>query len=316
MKNATLYVVCAVSNPIRWASRIALARSAIASWLTEPNVHVTIVECAYGARAYDLADLASARVQHVPVRATTMAWSKESCLNIGIAHLPQEAAYIATLDADISFRKAGWATETLHALQLYPVVQPWVNAYDLGPNDSHIQTHVSFCYCYDTGSPVIPDKAKFWKFCGGPYDYPHSGFAWGYTRDILNRLGGLFEVGGMGSGDHHMALSFVGGAASSMPGGVSDAYKAAVEQWQSRALLHANKKIGYVPGTIEHQWHGSKAKRAYIDRWGMFVKHGFDPWTDLKRNTYGVLEFSGNKPDLEREFANYLRSREEDATTL
>ena len=316
MKNTTLYVVCAVSNPIRWASRIALARAAIVDWLKEPNVHVTVVECAYGARPYELADLASARVNHVPVRATTMAWSKESCLNIGIARLPQEAAYIATLDADISFRKAGWATETLHALQLYPVVQPWVNAYDLGPNDSHIQTHVSFCYCYDTGSPVIPDKAKFWKFCGGPYDYPHSGFAWAYTRDILNRLGGLFEVGGMGSGDHHMALSFVGGAASSMPGGVNDAYKAAVEQWQSRAILHANKKIGYVPGTIEHQWHGSKAKRAYIDRWGMFVKHEFDPWTDLKRNTYGVLEFSGNKPELEREFANYLRSREEDATTL
>ena len=316
MQNTMLYVVCAVSNPIRWTSRIALARAAIVDWLKEPNVHVTVVECAYGARPYELADLASARVNHVPVRATTMAWSKESCLNIGIARLPQEAAYIATLDADIAFRKAGWATETLHALQLYPIVQPWVNAYDLGPNDSHIQTHVSFCYCYDSGSPVIPDKAKFWKFCGGPYDYPHSGFAWAYTRDILNRLGGLFEVGGMGSGDHHMALSLVGGAASSMPLGVSDTYKAAVEQWQSRALLHTNKKIGYVPGTIEHQWHGSKVKRAYIDRWCMFVKHSFDPWTDLKRNTFGVLEFSGNKPDLEREFANYLRSREEDATTI
>ena len=112
------------------------------------------------------------------------------------------------------------------------------------------------------------------------------------------------------------ALALAGLAERSLPGGVSDSYRRAVMRWQDRALLHINKNIGYVPGTIEHQWHGSKAKRAYIDRWGMFVKHGFDPWTDLKRNTYGVLEFSGNKPDLEREFANYLRSREEDATTL
>jgi len=316
MQNAILHIVCAVSNPIRWASRIALARAAILDWLKEPNVHVTLVECAYGARDYDLAELASDRVTHVPVRATTLAWSKECCLNIGIARLPHDAKYIATLDADIHFRKAGWATETLHALQLYPVVQPWVNAYDLGPNDSHIHTHTSFAYCYHSGKPVVPAGPQWGKFSGGPYDYPHSGFAWAYVRDALDRIGGLFEVGGMGSGDHHMALGFAGEASYSLPGEVSKTYHGAVMQWQARAVLHANKKIGYVPGTIEHQWHGSKAKRAYVGRWDMFLEHGFAPWTDLKRNTYGVLEFSGNKPELEREFDNYLRSREEDANII
>src|SRR5208337_189558 len=316
MQNTTLYVVCAVSNPIRWASRIALARDAVTDWLKEPNVHTTIVECAYGSRAYDLADLASGRVTHVPVRATTMAWAKENLLNIGISRLPQEAQYIATFDADIAFRKSGWATEAMHALQLYPVIQPWDTALDLGPNDSLVQTHSSFCSCYANGKPVVADKAKFWKFSGGPYDYPHSGYAWAWTRDILNRIGGLFELAGMGAADHHMALALVGEAASSLPSDTSTTYNAAVMQWQSRAVLHANKKIGYAPNIIEHSWHGSKAKRGYIDRWAMFIDHGFDPWTDLKRNTYGVLEFSGNKPELEREFANYLRSREEDSNTL
>ena len=51
-------------------------------------------------------------------------------------------------------------------------------------------------------------------------------------------------------------------------------------------------------------------------RWDMFLDHGFDPLVDLKRNTYGVLEFSGAKPDLERAFDRYLRSREEDANML
>ncbi|MGH6935435.1 MAG: hypothetical protein ACRED2_04475 [Methylocella sp.] len=39
-----------------------------------------------------------------------------------------------------------------------------------------------------------------------------------------------------------------------------------------------------MPGTIEHRWHGDKTRRA------------------LKRNSYGVPEFAGNKPDLERMF--------------
>lgn len=48
----------------------------------------------------------------------------------------------------------------------------------------------------------------------------------------------------------------------------------------------------------------------------MFLDSGFDPAIDLKRNTHGVLEFSGAKPNLERAFDRYLRSREEDVNTL
>ena len=44
----------------------------------------------------------------------------------------------------------------------------------------------------------------------------------------------------------------------------------------------------------------------------MFLRHGFDPDRDLKRNSYGVLEWDGGKPELEREWLLYLRSRGED----
>ena len=314
---AVLHIVTAVSNPIRWQSRIALAKEAIAGWMKDPNVQVTIVECGYGGRPYDLVEFAAdVKATHIPVRAQTAAWSKENLLGIGIARLPQDAVNIGTFDADILFRKPGWGEEALHALQLYPVIQPWVNAYDLGPHDTHLQTHVSFAYCYASGKPVIAESAKYWKFAGGPYDYPHSGYAWCWTRDILNRVGGLFEVGGMGSGDHHMALGLTGNAQYSMPPGISTTYRNAVLQWQSRALLHVNKKVGYAPGTIEHMFHGSKVNRAYQDRWDMFLRHGFDPYTDLKKNSYGVIEFSGNKPELEREWMLYMRAREEDANIV
>jgi len=312
----TLQVVACVSNPLRWQSRIRLARAAVADWLREPNIHVTLAECAYGSRGYDLADIAGPGVTHIPLRATTLAWSKENLLNIAIAQLPGGAQKIATLDADLTFRRAGWATETLAALDLYPVVQPWSTAYDLGPNDEHIQTHTSFASLYHAGGPVVPNANVKWKFYGGPYDYPHPGYAWAWTRRTLDHVGGLFEDGGMGSGDHHMALGMIGQYQASLPGGVSAGYRNAVASWSTRAAAEINGKLGFVHGTIEHPFHGRKGDRGYQSRWSMFLDNGFDPATDLKRNTCRVIEFAGNKPDLERDFDNYLRSRQEDVNTL
>jgi hypothetical protein len=312
----TLYVVTCVANPLLWKSRGALARAAIVDWLKEPNVHITLAECAYGSRGYELSDLANDRVTHVPLRATTMAWTKENLLNIGIAKLPEEAQRIATLDADITFRRPGWATQTLNALDLYPVIQPWDAAYDLGPHDEHIQTHKSFASMWHAGKLVAASGSKFWAFNGGPYAYPHPGYAWAWQRTALNRIGGLFEFGGMGSGDHHMALGMIGQYEASLPGGVTVGYRNAVASWASRATVEIHGKLGFVHGTIEHPFHGRKGDRGYQARWDMFLDNGFDPATDLKRNTYGVLEFAGNKPNLERDFDNYLRTREEDVNTL
>ncbi len=48
----------------------------------------------------------------------------------------------------------------------------------------------------------------------------------------------------------------------------------------------------------------------------MFIRQSFDPETDRKRNTHGVFEWTGNKPELRREFDLYLRSRDEDVNAL
>ena len=313
MRADLLHIVTAIANPHRWESRIRLAKEAIRQWVAD-GAQVTVVECAYGERRHDLCGVAG--ITHVPVRARTLVWNKECLLNIGISRLPREAQYIATLDADIYFRRREWAAETVHALQLYPVVQPWSDAYDLGPHDEHIQHHKSFARQLFHDVPVAQTCAHFWKHDGGPYDYPHSGYAWAWTRDALDYLGGLIEVGGMGSGDHHMALGLAGHAERSMPAATHRTYAEIIKCWETRAAMHVNGKVGFVWGTIEHAFHGRKADRKYIPRWQMFLKHGFDPNVDLKRNSYGVLEFAGNKPALEREFDRYMREREEDVNTL
>jgi len=315
--NRVLDIIAVIANPIGWESRLSTAKQAIADWLTEPNVRITLVECAYGERPHDLLDLGNdPRITHVAVRATTVAWNKECLCNIAVTRLQPDAKYVVFLDADILFRRNGWALNTIRALDLYPVAQPWDTCYDLGPNDEHLQAHKSFASVYASGGPVVATSAKFWASDRGPYIYPHSGFAWAWRRDALDRVGGLFEVGGMGSGDHHMALALVGSVESSVPGECHPNYLDALKRWEARARHHFSGKLGFVHGTIEHIFHGKKQQRAYNGRWNMFVDHCFDPIADLKRNTWGVLEFAGNKVPLELKFDSYMRSRNEDCNSL
>jgi hypothetical protein len=179
-----------------------------------------------------------------------------------------------------------------------------------------IGVHTSFCAQYQIGAPLVADGKNFWNFEGGYATYPHSGFFWACRREFLDWTGGLFEFAGMGSADHHMALALAGLVERSYPSGTSESYRAHLQRWQRRARAYANGRIAALPGVIEHRFHGSKQRRGYLDRWDLFVRHGFDPDNDLKRNSWGVLEWAGNKPELEREWDLYLRSRREDDNCL
>ncbi len=308
MQANLLHVVTAIANPIRWQSRIELYRDFEAHMLAS-GVQLTVVECAYGERPFECAGTPG--VNHIPVRAKSLVWNKENLLAIGIARLPADAKYIATIDADIRFRKTGWAGETVHALQQYDIVQPWSDCYDLGPNDDHLAAHRSFCRL------VHEDKPMGYGPNGvAGYQYGHPGYAWAYTRQSLEWVGGLIETAALGAGDHHMAMALIGRANESVPGKLIGAYSEPIFRWEARAKAHIAKNIGYVPCTIEHAWHGSKEKRAYVDRWQILERNQFDPSADLKRNTYGVLELAGNKPQLRHEIDRYFRARDEDSNTL
>ena len=607
---SSLYVFTARSNPVGWNVPHAHWRR-FAKAMLDAGVHLTVVECAYGEEDFRCADDGA---RHIGVRAKTRGWIKENLLNLGIQRTP-EADYIAWIDADVIFRRADWAEATVRALQHYDIVQPWSDAYDLGPNGEHMAVHRSFCRQLFHREPVVPTAPDFWatytyphclpgdsvvvpggeiiaasrrpyegdlvvirtasgeelscspnhpvfsgagwvradrlkvgdnvlrhirgngmlgkpdekhvpariedivracgertganrftcllpddldnhrsnskvaevwadrglpaeshpgsgksrgdlrfggigqlaaggfdrlgaldhfgetfgfpaapdgaaraagtaavfrrgfahhastdrhadlltafsadalprftpaegsnlsgssglgvgradigsdagsddlaripfvhadnpgalrralagqiepdqivyvgrrEFSGHLYDLQtengyiiadgilthNSGYAWAITRDAYDRIGGLFELGGMGSGDHHMALALIGHADASMPGGTGDAYRAEVKRWEARAVRHINGNIGYVPGTIEHLFHGRKIDRAYETRWQMFVQHGFDPLDDLKRNSHGVFEFAQNKPELRHDFDLYLHARNEDINAL
>ena len=309
MTTPVLHVFTARFNPIGWK----IPHRHYLDWahfMHSLGADVTVVECAYGESPFrcEIPGI----VTHIGVRADSWAWTKENLINLGIARRP-EAKYICWSDSDVFPRRKDWCAATIEALQHYHVVQPWESCYDLGPGDSHGHVWRSFCRQYLLGYPIVVGKGdRFSEFWTGDREYPHSGYCWATKRRVLNEIGGLFEYGGMGAADHHQAVALLGQVAHSMPAAVSPSYRAALAAWEARAQHAVNGRIGYVPGTIEHRFHGAKHNRQYWDRWQMFLRYAFDPITDLKRNTWGVLEFAGNKRGLEHEWDQYLRMRWED----
>jgi hypothetical protein len=309
-----LYVVTSFSNPLLWKSRVAVHKQFEDAILKNPNVILTTVECAYGERPFQLPP--REHVHRVQVRAKTIAWIKENLINIGVSRLPPGWKYVAWIDGDVIFRQPGWADAAVNALQLYDVIQPWSDAYDLGPQDEHLASYRGFCRQYKSGQPMVPTGKNFWTFDGGQYYYPHSGYAWCCTRQAFEWLGGLLDIAMLGHGDHHMALSFIGEAKFSMPCGLTENYERAVYTWQDRAIHHINKNVGFVWGTLEHLWHGRKAQRKYVERWDVIVRDKYDPALDLKRNSFGVYELTGRNHRLTHDIDMYMRQRNEDANSI
>ena len=146
-----------------------------------------------------------------------------------------------------------------------------------------------------------------------PYRFGHPGYAWAYTRQALEWVGGLADTAALGAADHHMAMALIGRVHDSYPSNIEQSYKTPLLRWQTRASQHISRNIGFLSGTIEHGFHGPKRSRGYVDRWSVLVNNGFNPETDLKRNTYGLVELAGNKPKLRHDIDAYFRLRREDS---
>jgi hypothetical protein len=300
----TLHVVGIVTNPVRFHSRYRLARE----WLDEmgqtPNVKPYLAEAAFGDRHHEVT---SSQADHLQVRTRGECWIKENLINLGVRTLlPRDWKYVAWIDCDVTFRDPEWAQETLHQLQHWPVVQPWQQCADLGYLGDILQTHNSFGYMHAT-------DRRIQRWSGEPYPYGHTGFAWAATRAFWEQTGGLLDFCILGSADHHMAWACIGECDSTIHQGMTPKFFQRIREWQDRATRITHREVGYVPGRIEHFFHGPKRRRYYKERWQILVDHKFDPDVDLVHDPQGVVQLAGNKPDLERALRKYNRSRFEDS---
>jgi hypothetical protein len=313
MTKSKLHVLTTQYNPLRWSTPERNFRN-WATHMLDSGVVVTVCELQYGNRPY-VCNIPY--VRHIGVRSDSWCWSKENLLNLALRKVLPEAQYICWEDADVYHRDSQWANKTMEALEEYYVVQTWSQCIDLGPEDEVCIVHHSLSNLYTQQKPVTKDEDRpWWTREGGEHEYAHPGFSWACRKELLKATGGFFDVALFGSGDYHMALSMIGKAEWSLPEGAETEYRKRLLKWQDRAKPLVQGKLGAVPGTLEHRFHGNRHTSRHLDRWQIMIKHRFDPAIDIRRNGHDVWEWSGNKPRMELEWSRYLMSRNEDANYL
>lgn len=303
--NNTLYVIGVISNPVRFNSRLRLFKEWKAAMEKTPHVQLCVVEEAFGDRHFEITK--EGNEWELQVRTHQILWRKENLINLAFKHLiPHNAQYIAWIDCDVFFHNQGWAQETMHQLQHYPLVQPWSDCVDLGPHGEVLHHFQSFCYVHRMGWKKQTHPSQ-------PYKYAHSGYSWAATRYFWENVRGLMEFNIVGSADHVMAFGSIGQSFNAVHGHMTENYKKKCKEWEERACyVTRGDKLGYVKGLIEHRFHGPKRSRKYRERWGMFIDHKFDPTQDLHYDAQGLI-YLKDKPQLEAEIFDYMKNRDEDS---
>jgi hypothetical protein len=298
-----LNVIIVVSNPCQYARRFVLAREFIQRIeKEETNVNLYVVELAYQGQNFYVTS--SNNPKHLQLKTNSEPlWHKESMINVGIKKLlPKDWTNVAWIDSDIEFDNPHWAMDTLKILNgNRDIVQIFSHILDLDPYLDPMQIFSGFGYQYT-------QKRKY--ISRGGIHYFHPGMAWACTRKAYDQMGGIYDMSILGSGDHNMALSFIGKGIHSVNENVTDDYKKSITDFQKRAK---GLTLGYTPGIIRHHFHGAKKNRKYTERWKLLVKYNYEPSKHLTKDSNGLLIPSPDFPNgLLDEIRVYFSERNED----
>lgn len=299
------HVIAAISNSVMYRSRYRLFHEFAQHVRDSGVIHFHVAELAQGSRKFHCTS--PNNIYHTQLRSEDELWHKENLIDIAAKKVFQnfpDAEYIAWIDADIRFANPFWVDATIEELQTSHVAQLFSHAIDLGPRGESLHIHNGFLYSYWNQLARKPH-----------YHNWHPGYAWAMTRYAYDRVG-LITRAILGSGDRHMAMSFIGCGERSFNAGVTPAYKKMVLNYQKKCERYILRDVSYVPGTILHAWHGRKRDRQYQDRWQILVTNKYDPTSDVIEDSSGVLRLDDDRWELRDAIKRYFRSRNEDSIDL
>ena len=295
-----LHVIAVISNPCQYARRYILARHFVNRMEQKTDIILYIVELAYENQQYHITEKNNPR--HLQLRTKTPLWHKENMINIGIKNLlPKNWKAVAWIDADIEFENPWWASDALKVLNgSRDVIQLFSHAVDMDKSESAMSIFPSFGYQFTKKAAYGKSGINMW----------HPGYAWACTRKAYEKMGGLYELSILGSGDHNMSFSFIGKAENSLNINTSTDYKQSLTKIQSKANM---LRLGYVPGIIRHFFHGSKKNRKYAQRWEILVRNNYEPTKHITTDSNGILVPTSECPQqMLKEIYLYFAERNED----
>jgi hypothetical protein len=288
--SADLWVVTSYFNPCGYRVRRENFDRFLAG-MESVGANVLTVELAFGDAKFELPEGPNV----LRKRSDSILWHKERLLNIAAASLPAECTKVAWFDNDIMFDDPRWLERTAKALDTHIVVQPfsscnWLERGETGYPPSG-GTYESFAHCFVRA----PNLARATKYV----QHGHTGFAWAARRELFETCG-LYDSAPVGGGDHLMAHAFAGGMIHSpclkVMVGKGSAHSEHFWKWAVKARDLVDGRIGYVPGSVLHLWHGDLANRGYATRDRQLRALGFDPDRHLATAESGLVEWSEAAP--------------------
>jgi hypothetical protein len=231
-------------------------------------------------------------------------WQKERLLNLLIERLPPEVDAIAWIDADVLFLNPHWVRSACQQLDSHAVVQLFADGFDLMPDGQLNRLKHSTGWAL---TQQLPDSLDFSR--------SHPGFAWAARTSLLRRHG-LYDCMVTGSGDALMLAGFAG-KHPSMALRLNPSWQAHLRRWAEGVARDSRGVVGYVPGSILHHWHGSRANRRYNERLTPLTRFNFDPESDLRLDENGLWAWSAaalrHKRAMIDLVRDYFAQRNEDA---
>lgn len=269
----TLHVITVISNICEFRRRWDLMNQFIERTQQYNNIKLYVVELAYGNQDFKITS--PNNPSHLQLRTEYALWHKENMINLGIRKLlPADWKAVAWIDGDIEFENPNWVIDTLKVLTEFDVVQLFTTCFDLDEKEIPMSIWQGFGYKYCHGE-------RFNHIRG--INYWHPGYAWSYTRDYYERIGGLYDKGILGSGDYIMCQGF------SKPAFGHHSLHFFKNNVVDYITNLTNVKIGYIPTNIKHYFHGSKANRKYVERNTILVKYNYNPMEHIEYNEEGIL---------------------------
>ena len=295
-----LNVIIVISNPCLYAKRYILMREFVKRFEEEEdNVNLFVVELIYAGQRFIVTD--KQNKNHLQIKTVTPIWHKENMINLGVKYLlPADYKAFAWIDADLEFESNTWALDTLKILNgCKDVVQVFSHCLDMDAKKNNLNIFNSLGYSFCKGKEYKPRT-----------DYWHPGFAWAITRKAYEKIGGLYDKGVLGSGDHIMAMAFINKVEFATVTNYNEDYKNSMFEYQKKVK---HLRIGYTPGVIRHHYHGTKENRKYSERWQVLVKHDYSPVKHITYDEKGILIPTPAFPEeFKKDIFNYFKERKED----
>lgn len=315
--NEKLHVLVTLFNPSGFKRRVQLHNEFCERMRKEPNVELYI--CEISPDGHPFVGSAEEDPKHIQINSSDVLWCKERAVNMLIHRLPKDWKYAAMIDADVTFVNHNWVADTIYRLNQYKIVQMFSQCCDLDIDSEGTNLRRGFM-CEYQRNPTAPMLAN--EYTGNlDCQQAHVGYAWAFTREAVDVMGGYYDKSIIGNGDWISLCAWLGRAREGLP--PEHDYKLHPQYVQSVMDYQANcaglyQSVGYVDGLIIHHFHGNKAKRKYYSRNEILEKNEFNPYTDLVEDSNGMYKLSKgakNYIGLRNDIINYFAQRDEDATS-